>query len=42
VYYELHDLLHDAAELKEDFVDLDEDISKAVREGIKKYKHIRG
>jgi hypothetical protein len=37
VYYELHDLLHDAAERKEDFADLDQDISKAVKEGIKKY-----
>jgi hypothetical protein len=37
VYYEWHDLLHDAAERKEDFADFDQDISKAVKEGIKKY-----
>lgn len=37
VYYELHDLLHNVAERKEDFADLDEDIASAVRESIKKY-----
>ncbi|KAJ5900204.1 uncharacterized protein N7473_004274 [Penicillium subrubescens] len=37
VYYELHDLLHNVAERKEDFADLDEDIVSAVRESIKKY-----
>ncbi|KAJ5082681.1 hypothetical protein N7532_011724 [Penicillium argentinense] len=37
VYYELHGLLHDAAERKEDFADIDEDIASAVRQSIKKY-----
>jgi hypothetical protein len=37
VYYELHDLLHDTAERKEDFADIDEDIASAVKESIKKY-----
>ncbi|EED23819.1 hypothetical protein TSTA_072110 [Talaromyces stipitatus ATCC 10500] len=37
IYYELYDLLHDAAERKEDFADIDEDVASAVRESIKKY-----
>ncbi|EED11899.1 hypothetical protein TSTA_110780 [Talaromyces stipitatus ATCC 10500] len=38
IYYELHDLLDEASERKERFLDLDEDISLAVKEGMKKYK----
>lgn len=38
IYYELHDLLDEASERKERFLDLDEDISMAVKEGMKKYK----
>ncbi|EED14716.1 hypothetical protein TSTA_041910 [Talaromyces stipitatus ATCC 10500] len=34
---ELYDLLHDTAERKEDFADIDEDVTSAVRESIKKY-----
>jgi hypothetical protein len=37
VYYELHDLLYDVAERKEDFAHLDEDIASPVRGSIKKY-----
>ncbi|KAJ6168129.1 hypothetical protein N7497_000972 [Penicillium chrysogenum] len=37
IYYELHDLLHDVAERKEDFADLTEDIASAVGGSIKKY-----
>ncbi|EED14760.1 hypothetical protein TSTA_042350 [Talaromyces stipitatus ATCC 10500] len=37
IYYELYNLLHDAAERKEDFADIDEDIASAVRESINKY-----
>ena len=37
IYYELHDLLHDVAERKEDFADLAEDIASAVGGSIKKY-----
>ncbi|EED21581.1 hypothetical protein TSTA_088170 [Talaromyces stipitatus ATCC 10500] len=38
IYYKLYDLLDEASERKERFLDLDEDISLAVKEGIKKYK----
>jgi hypothetical protein len=38
IYYELHDLLDEASERKERFINLDEDISLAVKEGMKKYK----
>ena len=38
IYYELHDLLDEASECKERFINLDEDISLAVKEGMKKYK----
>lgn len=38
IYYELHDLLAEASERKERFIDLDEDISLAVKEGMKKYR----
>ncbi|EED15792.1 conserved hypothetical protein [Talaromyces stipitatus ATCC 10500] len=38
IYYELHDLLDEASERKERFQDLDENISLAVKEGMKKYK----
>ncbi|EED14602.1 hypothetical protein TSTA_040810 [Talaromyces stipitatus ATCC 10500] len=38
IYYELHDLLDEASERKERFQDLDEDISLAVKEGMKKYE----
>ncbi|EED24162.1 sugar transporter, putative [Talaromyces stipitatus ATCC 10500] len=37
IYYEFYDVLHDAAERKEDFADIDEDIASAVRESINKY-----
>ncbi|OGE47614.1 hypothetical protein PENARI_c040G08505 [Penicillium arizonense] len=37
IYYELHDLLHDLAESKEDFADLTEDIGSAVGGSINKY-----
>ena len=38
VYYELYDLLDEASERKERFINLDEDISLAAKEGMKKYK----
>ncbi|EED22687.1 hypothetical protein TSTA_061750 [Talaromyces stipitatus ATCC 10500] len=38
IYYELHDLLDEASKRKERFLDLDENISLAVKEGMKKYK----
>lgn len=38
IYYELYDLLDEASERRERFTDLDEDISLAVKEGMKKYK----
>jgi hypothetical protein len=38
IYYELHDLLDEVSKRKERFLDLDEDISLAVKEGMKKYK----
>ena len=38
IYYELHDLIAEASERKDRFQDLDEDISLAVKEGMKKYK----
>ena len=38
IYYELHDLVDEASERKGRFQDLDEDISSAVKEGMKKYK----
>lgn len=37
IYYELHDLLHDVAEQKEDFADLTEDIPSAIGGSIKEY-----
>ncbi|KAK9491411.1 hypothetical protein V1508DRAFT_421828 [Lipomyces doorenjongii] len=37
IYYELHDVLHDASESKNGFVGLDLDIALAVERGIKKY-----
>ncbi|KAJ6087462.1 hypothetical protein N7467_006376 [Penicillium canescens] len=37
VYYELHDLLYNVAERKEDFADLNKDIAIAIRGSIKKY-----
>ncbi|KAI1828929.1 hypothetical protein CBS147337_10262 [Penicillium roqueforti] len=37
IYYELHNLLHDVAERKDDFADLAEDIARAVVGSIKKY-----
>jgi hypothetical protein len=38
IYYELHDLLHDASERKGEFSDLDDNIVSAVNEGMKKYE----
>lgn len=38
LYYKVHDLLYDAIERKGPFVDLDEDISDAVRIGLSKYE----
>lgn len=37
IYYELHDLLHNAAECRDEFTDLAEDIAGAVERSIKKY-----
>ncbi|EED11419.1 conserved hypothetical protein [Talaromyces stipitatus ATCC 10500] len=38
IYYKLHDLLDKASKRKERFLDLDKDISLAVKEAMKKYK----
>lgn len=38
VYYELHDLLHEASDLQGSFTDIDEDIAAAMKKGLKKYE----
>jgi hypothetical protein len=38
IYYERHSLLDEASKHKERFINLDKDITLAVKEGIKKYK----
>jgi hypothetical protein len=38
IYYELHDLLHDASDYKGEFSDLNDDIMTAINKGMKKYK----
>jgi hypothetical protein len=38
IYYDLHDLLHEASECQGSFTGLDPDIASAMKEGMKKYK----
>jgi hypothetical protein len=38
IYYELHDMLHDASDMTGDFKELDEDIARAISKGLEKYK----
>jgi hypothetical protein len=38
LYYELHDLLHEGAEIQGAFAGIDHDIAAAMKEGLKKYK----